>query len=235
MSMNGLEKITGKILSEANTRAEEILADARAKCADMDAEYAERAQKIKDSLSEDAAKIGMERVSRAKAEAETYQRNLLLQTQSDLIDKVFDGALEWVRRLEPAQYTELLTGLLCAAVLEQVESERVASAYGTEDAVIPANYDVLMNQRDHDKYGSTVVEGAKKKLHGRISEEWLAKLRLDGRSVPMDGGLILRMDDVEINCTLPLLFAQLRAECETDVAQALFEVKGNFGSGAMQK
>lgn len=230
MSMNGLEKITGKILSEAQTRADGILAEARSECAEIEARYAERAQKIRESLSDEATKRGMERVSRAKAEAETYQRNLLLRTKSDLIDGVFDRALDWVRHLEADQSVELLAGLLCAAVLEQAEAERVASTlYHEEEEPLPTAYEVLMNQRDRERYGKTVLEAAKKKLNGRIAEDRLAKLRLADRPVSVDGGLILRAGDVEINCTFPLLFAQLRAESEAEVAHALFDVKGKFG------
>ena len=46
MAINGLNKITGKILSEAQAKADKILADAQAECDRINAEYAERADKI---------------------------------------------------------------------------------------------------------------------------------------------------------------------------------------------
>ena len=89
MAINGLNKITGKILSEAQAKADKILADAQAECDRINAEYAERADKIRSEISTEAEKGGMEYVARIRSTAATSKRNLLLQTKSDLIDGVF--------------------------------------------------------------------------------------------------------------------------------------------------
>ena len=86
MAINGLNKITDKILSEAQAKADKILADAQAECDRINAEYAERAEKIRSEISGEAEKGGMEYVARIRSTAATNKRNLLLQTKSDLID-----------------------------------------------------------------------------------------------------------------------------------------------------
>ncbi|MBQ7334978.1 MAG: V-type ATP synthase subunit E [Clostridia bacterium] len=226
MAINGLEKITDKILAEAQARADRILADAQAECDRISADYAARAEEIRTRLSEEAERVGMDHVSRTKSAVATNKRNLLLQTRSELIDGVFDEALTGVLRLSTEQYTELLIGLLSAAMMEQLEAEHTSrTLYGEEDAMEPEKYEVLLNQRDRDRCGRAVVEGVQKKLGGKVSAEKLAKLTLGGKAVAIDGGLILRCGDIEANCSLSLLFAQLREELEADVSHALFDVK----------
>ena len=226
MAMNGLDKITDRILAEAQVRADKILSEAEAESERIAADYAARAEQIRTTLSAEAEKVGMDRVTRAKSTAATAKRNLLLQTQGELIDGVFDGALDYVRNLDTEKYTDLLVGLLCAAFAEQLEAENMGrTLYGEEDFVEPEAYEVLFNQRDRDRYGKAVVDGAKKRLDGKVAAEKLVQLRLAERAISIDGGLVLRFGDVESNCSLSLLFAQLREELEAEVGRALFDVK----------
>lgn len=226
MAINGLNKITGKILSEAQAKADKILADAQAECDRINAEYAERAEKIRTEISSEAEKGGMEYVARIRSTAATSKRNLLLQTKSDLIDGVFASVLEQTRTLELDKYNEILVGLLSAAFLEQIESEEVSrTLYGEEEALAPECYEVIFNQRDRDRSGKAVVEGVQKHLAGKASAEKLARLVLSTQTASIDGGLILRCGSVESNCSLSILFAQLREDLESEVARTLFEAK----------
>ena len=227
MAINGLNKITDKILSEAQAKADKILADAQAECDRINAEYAERAEKIRSDISAEAEKGGMEYVARIRSTAATSKRNLLLQTKSDLIDGVFTGVLEQTRNLELEKYNEILIGLLSAALLEQLEAEDISrNLYGEEDAMAPECYEVILNQRDRDRCGKAVVEGAQKHLSGKVAAEKLNLLTLSGQTVAIDGGLILRCGSVESNCSFSLLFAQLRESLESEVARTLFEARG---------
>ena len=224
MAINGLNKITDKILSEAQAKADKILADAQAECDRINAEYAERAEKIRTDISSEAEKGGMEYVARIRSTAATSKRNLLLQTKSDLIDGVFTSVLEQTRTLELGKYNEILIGLLSAALLEQIESEDVSrSLYGEEEALAPDCYEVIFNQRDRDRSGKAVIEGVQKHLSGKVAQEKLARLTLAPQTANIDGGLILRCGNVESNCSLSILFAQLRESLETEVARSLFE------------
>ena len=227
MAINGLNKITDKILSEAQAKADKILADAQAECDRINAEYAERAEKIRSDISAEAEKGGMEYVARIRSTAATSKRNLLLQTKSDLIDGVFTGVLEQTRNLELEKYNEILIGLLSAALLEQLEAEDISrNLYGEEDAMAPECYEVILNQRDRDRCGKAVVEGAQKHLSGKVAAEKLNLLTLSGQTAAIDGGLILRCGSVESNCSFSLLFAQLRESLESEVARTLFEARG---------
>ena len=224
MAINGLNKITGKILSEAQAKADKILADAQAECDRINAEYAERAEKIRTDISTEAEKGGMEYVARIRSTSATSKRNLLLQTKSDLIDGVFASVLEQTRTLELEKYNEILVGLLSAALIEQVESEETSrELYGDEETIVPESYEVVFNQRDRDRSGKAVLEGVQKHLIGKVPAEKLAKLSLSSQAINIDVGLILRCGNVESNCSLSILFAQLREDLESEVASALFD------------
>ncbi len=226
MAINGLNKITDKILSEAQSKADKILADAEAECDRINAEYAERAEKIRSEISTEAEKGGMEYVARIRSTAATSKRNLLLQTKSDLIDGVFAGVLEQTRNLELEKYNEILIGLLSAALIEQVEAEDISrNLYGEEEALAPEYYEVIFNQRDRDRCGKSVIEGVQKHLAGKVSAEKLSRLTLANTTVNIDGGLVLRCGSVESNCSLSILFAQLRESLESEVARTLFDAK----------
>lgn len=226
MSLNGLERITDKILSDARAQADQILAQAQAECDKITADYAARADRIRENLNSEAELRGKEFVSRAKSSAATNRRNLILHAQSELIDEVFDGTLEQMLALENAQYTQLLTGLLAAALLEQIETEKSAAILSSEgEWEAPASYEVLLNQRDKERCGKALIEAIRKKLEAKVPAEKLSRLTLSDKAVSIEGGAILRCGAVEANCTLSLLIAQLRERLESEVAHALFDSK----------
>ena len=223
MSMNGLERITEKILAEAREEAERIVASAEAECLRIREEYGARADEIRERLSAEAERTGTDVIAQAKAAAATKKRNLVLSTQSQLIDEVFDSTLSQIRHLEADKYVDILIGLLSAALIEQVEAESVSrTLYGEEDAIAPDAYEVRLNHRDLDRHGQAMLDGARQKLSGKLPKEVLDKLVLSQDEVNIDGGLILRCGSVEANCSLSLLFAQLREELEAEVSHALF-------------
>lgn len=223
MSMTGLDRIVNRILDDARSEANRILTDAEQENANIREEYTARAEQIRETLSNEAERDALEMISRAKSSAATQKRNFILQRKSDLVDEVFADAMESVKRMSNEKYTSLMVGLLTACFLKQLEAERAClDLYGEEETAEPEVYEVVMNPRDRDRCGAAVMEGVKKKLHEKATEQKLSKLMLAKTTAPIDGGFILRCGDIETNCTLSLLFAQLREELETEVGQALF-------------
>ena len=226
MAMNGLEKITDKILAEAGAESQKILAEAEEECARIRATYAEKAQAIRLRVADEAEREGIDLVSRSKNGAATQKRNALLRVRGELVDETFDMTLTALRSQSGEKYTEMLTGLLCAAFLEQMEAEITGrTLYGEEDAIAPERYEVLFNSSDRDRYGAAVLAGARLRLAAKVDAEKLEMLTLSDQTVNIDGGLILRCGEVESNCSLSLLFADLRRELEAEVSRALFDPK----------
>lgn len=227
--MNGLDKITDRILAEAQQEADRILLDARAECERISANYAARAKQISDTHSQETARDAKEYILRAQATAANNRRNLLLQTRGELIDDVFVTTQAQVCAMETEKYGEIQVGLLCAALIDQIEAEKYALRFSADDDTVePESYEVIMNLRDRDRLGAAVVDAAKKKLAAKIAPEKLERLTLSSKTAAIDGGLILRCGDVETNCSLALIFAELRERLEAEVGRALFEEKNKI-------
>lgn len=223
MAVTGLEKITEKILAEARAEAERILAEAREESARIHADYAARADEIKGRISADASREGVDIVTRAKATSANRKRNRLLETQSELIDETFRHTHESLRAQDADAYAELLTGLLSAALSAQARAEvESRELYGTEDMPTVECYEVLLNARDRDRVGQKLIDRVKERVGNKLPADMLARLTLADETVSIDGGLILRCGSIETNCSLALLFAQLREELEAEVCRVLF-------------
>ena len=224
--MIGLNKITDRILADAQLEADRILAEAEAECARIKADYEARAQEIRETLSVEAENEAIDLIARAKSSAATQKRNILLQRKSELVDSVFESTLESMKKLDGDKYTSLLIGLLTACFTEQVEAEKESLAlYGEEETFVPDAYEILMNAHDREHYGQALIDGVCKKLVGKVEGEKLASLKLSDASVAIDAGFIMKCGSIEANCSFALLFAQLREELEAEVGHALFDPK----------
>lgn len=222
MSMTGLNKIIDRIVTDAQVEADRILKEAETDAARIKADYESRAHAIAERITAEAEKEAKDRIARARSSAATQKRNVLLERKSSLVDSVFADTLANVRALEGEKYTNLLIGLLSACLIEQIENEKASIALYGEEIVAPDAYEILLNQRDRDRYGEAVLEGVHKKLAGKIPAELLSKLMVSKTAAAIDGGLILRCGAVEVNCSLALIFAELRSDLETEVGEALF-------------
>ena len=226
MSIKGLEKITEKIRADAEAEVARIYAEADARCADIAARAEERAKLRQEEMREVIEREATAHITRAKSSAAMQKRNRLLETQSALVDGVFEGALVAMKSLPTDAYTALLAGILSASFLEQLESEREArELYGDEAVEAPAAYEVILNQNDRTRCGDALLTAVRQRLAGKAPKEKLALLVLSPKCAPIDGGVILRCGDVEANGSFALLFAQLREELETEVSRALFSEK----------
>lgn len=227
MAVNGINRITDKILADAQARADQILADARTECEAIQADYNARAQQIRDRLSEEAQEKGTDMIARAKASAAMKKRNILQAQESQLIDGVFDSAKEWVLGLPKEKYVDLLAGLLSAALIEQADTEaQNLATYGEEGEPI-GQFEVLMNKKDRESCGKEVLESVKRRYANstRLPAGRTDKLVLSKNTLNIDGGVVLRYGDVESNCSFEMLFGQLHRELESEVARALLDVR----------
>ena len=220
---NGLNKITEKILSEARESVKRILATAQEECDRIAADYDARISELQSANKRETEQKTADVSARSGSAAAMQARNIIGQRKSELIEGVFHSAYESIGKRSEKDYTGLVVGLLVAAVSELAETEkRNLALYGEEEESATESYEVLLNGKDRESIGEAVIAGAKKKLKGVLSEEQLQKLVLAAETANIDGGVILRYGDVESNCSLEMLFSELRRELETDVSRVLF-------------
>ena len=151
----------------------------------------------------------------------------MLATESALVDEAFEAARAAIRSLPAEKYTAMMAGLLAAALLEQTATEAEnCLLYGEEELTPIDRYEVLMNAQDRDRVGAEIIAQAKGKLASKLPTDQLDKLTLSSQAAAIDGGLILRVGDIESNCSLSLLLKQLREELEGEVSRALLAPDG---------
>ncbi len=224
MAMTGLDKITKKILAEAEKEAKKILDEASDAARVVESEYREKA----DAISKDAARETERKIAemdlRASASVETDRRNRLLEAEGKLVDEVFAAAEATIRAYSEEKMLDFLTGLLAYAMIEQASAEADSvTLYGEEGALLPDTYELILNAKDRTRYGQAMISSVGNKLIGKVPSEKLAKLRLSDKTVGISGGFILRYGDIESNCSFDLLFAELRQKLEIEVSHALFD------------
>lgn len=194
--MNGIDKIAGRILSDAKAEAEsirqkaEVTAKELREKADQDA-AALYAQVVQEGRTEADALYG-----RLVASADTDAKKAALDVKQSYLSKAFALAVEKLRALPDADYVRLLASLADKA-----------SETGTEQ--------IILNEKDREKFGEAIVREANA-LSGR-------SLSLSAETRPIVGGLILSQGRIEVNCTLDALAAQSRTELSVEAAKRLFQ------------
>jgi vacuolar-type H+-ATPase subunit E/Vma4 len=157
----------------------------------------------------------------ARAESEKTHTEILQRTRSALIDEAFERAKHEICDTDFGKYRELLCALLTTALLEQHRTEQQSIAFG--DEVEPfERFEVLLNATDRERFGAQIVNDARRTVERRIGAEKAAKLTLGDETVDISGGLVLRFGDVELNCTLDVLMADIRRKLTPRVGEILF-------------
>ena len=219
--MTGLEKITGKILADAEADAREILDKAEAECAAIREKYAAATEAELEALREASDRECQALIVRAKSSAAMAKRNAILEARAAMLDEAYATAEKQVRSMGGEQYLELLSKMLRSALKRQLEGEEDSLRLYGED-ISPASYEVVLNSRDRSSYGEKLMTAFRTGLGGKLSPTVLAKLHLASDTAPIDGGLILRAGPVETNCSLSMLRAENRRETEAKVSRILF-------------
>lgn len=221
--MNGIKKITEKILAEAKAAEQAALEQAAERADAILAEGEEKAELIRERIADRAAQEGENIVSRAKSAAAMNRRNIELETRGDLIDETFAQAFAQIEALPTEEYRALLCRMICDALLAHLRTAEESRALHGDEVEEASAYAVVLNDADHYSLGQALVEDARRALSGRISTSDLRKLVLAPDTVKMRGGVILRCGDVETNCSFETIFAQTRAAREAEVCRILFD------------
>ncbi len=219
--MIGLEKVTGKIIADAEADARRTLAEADERCEALSAQYeAETAAEI-DALREAGDRECQALIVRARSSAVMAKRNALLEARAAMMDEAYAAAERQIRAMNAEQYLELLCKMLRTALKNQLESEAESLRLYGED-ISPAGYEVLLCERDLRTYSRTLLSAFFRGLGAKLPPEVQRKLSLSETAAAIDGGLVLRCGPVETNCSLSALLAEGRRETEARVNRILF-------------
>lgn len=229
--MNGIEKITARIETDAKAEVAEILREAEEKAAAIREQYKAQAQaeaKAAEAAGREAAQRQAERLESA-AQMEAKKR--LLAAKQACLNAAFDKAQEKLLALDEGEYAQLLAKTAVSAsrtgkeeiILNAKDRERVGPQVVAWANTLLAEAAAPKAAEKAGKVGgkagavlSAVVTGANALLQGT------AMLTLAQDTREMAGGLMLRDGNVEVNCAFETQLRVLREEMAAQVAEILF-------------
>lgn len=198
--MNGIEKITAKLESEARAEIEAINAEAAAKCEEIKKEYEKKAQDEYWKRVQEGTKSVENRVERMASAADMEAKKSILAFKQEMVSKAFDRAVQNISEMPREEYIAFLAG----------QTAKAAST-GEEE--------LIFNARDRKEFGADAAKAAnallkKKGLAGGLT------VSDETREIP--GGLIVKQGDIEVNCSVDILVQLYRNELASQVAEILF-------------
>ncbi|MBR2879336.1 MAG: hypothetical protein IKC02_01545 [Oscillospiraceae bacterium] len=198
--MNGIEKITARLIRDAQAEVDVINAEADAQCAAILAEYeAKAAEAYEKRIAKGKADCAT-RAERMAATADMEQRKALLAFKQALVSDAFEKAAEAVATLPREKYIEFFASLAA-------------------DAAISGKEKLLFSESDKADTGAEIVSAANALLSAKGKT---AEISLAEETVEVSGGFIMRSGNIEVNCTAETLVQLTRSSLSSQVAEILF-------------
>ncbi len=190
--MNGIDNITKRIADEGENAAREIIAAAEAEARALRAEYAKKAEGVREKILVRARKDAEDAAFRIESSASSDVRRSYLAKKQELISEAFDKAEE---KLASLSGDELVSALASLAI---------RAAAGQEGELVLAEKDASL----------------KEKILAKCSEN--KGITVSEETHSLGGGFIFRRGSTEINCTFARLASELRDELQLEIAEILF-------------
>jgi len=190
--VNGVSNLKDKILKEAQQKASETLAAAKADAeASLDASRQEAEKATAAILAEADRKAGNIAL-RLASQRDIESRNMRLAAKREVVSKAFDRSLETLRSMDKKTYLGWMAGMIRSVQKEAAE--------------------VILNAEDRKALGAELIEAAKGSL----------PLTLSAQTGTFIGGFILKEGLIETNGTFEVLTGAAREDLEGEVAALLF-------------
>jgi len=198
--MSGVDKITMRIRSDAKEESEALLAEARREVEEMLKDYEKEAVKQAEETARRGELQADEHYKRRESVMELEARKKVLEAKQEMLDMAFSRVPDVITSLPDDMYIEFLSRLAARHTRTGMEQ-------------------ILLTKDDLGKYGVKVLLLA----NGLLAAEGKpAALSLADEAADINGGLILREGDVEVNCTIDTVLHFIREELSGEVADVLF-------------
>lgn len=198
--MNGIDKITKQIETDTQAEVQEILSKAKAEADAITADYQAKADAKAEVLNEKAVQNAQQREARLASMAQMEARKLHLTAKQEMVGRAFDKAIKDLENQSEDDYQALMTKLVVKTVRTGEEQ-------------------VIFSTKDRERVGKTVVTRANEELT-KLGKP--GKLTVAEETRDMSGGLILRDEKVETNCSFEVLIHLQRDTLAAKVADVLF-------------
>ena len=189
-----IEKITSKIMGEAEDARTQVMTEAEAQ---RDAILREAEEKGKTLVHDEQARGEAEKekiISRRKSVADIDCRKVILQKKQELISECFEKAVDAIITMDEEEYLQLLVAL--------------GKKTGLKKGLL------IFNKKEKETIGEKVTAALNEAVGGAFT---VAEETRDIR-----GGYLLQSGRVYINNTIEALVEESRDELSIEVASMLF-------------
>lgn len=199
--MKGIDKITSRIIADAEAECRDVKRESDERCAAVRAENEKRAQDEYWRLVREGVKDTEQRVQRMDRTARLEAKKSVLNMKQEAVSRAFDLAKDKIAELPERDYVAFL-------------------AREAAEAAITGQEEVIFCERDRKSVGAKAVKAANELL---AAKGMPGLLTLSDATRDMAGGLMLKQGDIEVNCTVDTLLDLSRSELAARVAEVLFE------------
>ena len=193
--MKGLDKIIGRIRADAQAEIDAICAEGEERAAAIAADYQARAEALRKSEEEKSRQAAQALLERGERGDAMDTGMAVLAAKQAGIDEAFALAAQKLSSLDDEERAAVLAAMAASA------------GSGDEELIFSAH--------DAATIGEAVVEKANALKGGSFT--------LSAETRPLEGGVILKKGDVEINCTFATALRLLRQTMAAEVAAILFQ------------
>jgi V/A-type H+-transporting ATPase subunit E len=191
--------ITERIIKDARTRADAILALGNARADEQRVKSEESIKEEQEAAMDKAEDEGAELRASMLRMAELDQAKLMLAMKREVIDRAFARSADMMRDMPPKAARAYIEGLL------------LKTAAGDEE--------IIVAEADAALYDPVFISSINAKLSGAGGK---GELRLSGERRDLNGGFVLRRGDIEVNCAFDTIIKQIKPDMELEVSRMLF-------------
>ena len=216
--MRGLDKIIDKITSDAKAEADKYTFGADDKISALKEDTVDTIVKMGEIYNKRAEKMSKDIISRAESAAKMAHRNTLLEKKTALISLAFEKTADKIRSLPKDEYVEFMKNALVFVVKDRKRAkEEILALYGEEEAEMGSGYEIIFGKKD-------IKSGAAEEIFSKSKKELstIKGVTMSQDTADIEGGFILKCNDIETNCSIETMVNEARKKCENKVIEKLF-------------
>lgn len=201
--MDGIDRISQRILDDAQAEAARIIEEAKQRARSIKDKRIEEVEKNNQKLHEENMAKAQERKRRMLSAAELEMRKEILAAKQHMIDEAMEKAKQAIMDMPKEEYCKIIFGML------------LESAQGHEE--------VIFSTADKDRLDQSLIDQVNQAL---IEQGKSGELKLSPERENFEGGFILRSGGMEINNTFGAILRMSRNHLEARLAEILFGKEG---------
>ena len=197
--MSGLGKILEHIKGDADAEVNKILSQAKSE-AELIIEEAKLEGKKKVLLMEEKANSDYEAlIKKGESAAKLKEKRMILESKQEVIEEMIEASRDSLTKSPNNEYFEIILKMVGKYALNE-EGQ------------------LLFSKSDLDRMPKDFI----KKLNNVLEDKKGAVLTISDKTIPIDGGFIIKYGEVEVNCSFEALFLAARETLQDKVGALLF-------------